>query len=258
MIQTEETAHGVLNREMFELNRREDMDIRLVQIGETMGLIVDNVYKHPEFIRNLALSLDYFIPRGNFPGKFASITIRPEAIRNLINEELGKSQGWVGEFLTYSQDMSFGMVDITAEQLSAAQRQPHFDAFGEYAALVYLNTPDQVCKGTSFWKHKKTGLTKAPMVENERTRELMKESGMSNLDELRSWMMVDGLMDPIDGFLTQSTPYWELTQVLEMKFNRLVVYDANLFHSLHFTADDFGTEKSTRRLTQNIFLTTNS
>lgn len=254
----QEIGNGILNREMFELNEPENMEINLVKIGETTGLVVDNIYKHPNFIRNLALSLDYFIPRGNFPGKFASITIRPEAIRNLINELLGKTEGWVGEFPVYCQDMSFGMVDITASKLSAAQRQPHFDAFGEYAALVYLNTPDQVSNGTSFWKHKKTGLTKAPMVADEKSDKLMKENGLSSLEELRSWIMIDGLIDPNQGFLMESTSYWELSQVLEMKFNRLVVYDANLFHSLHFRAEDFGVDKETRRLTQNLFLTTKS
>ncbi len=254
---TTEISNGILNKEMFDLNGPDQYKVTFLDIGETKALIVDNIYKYPDAIRNLALSLDYFIPRGNFPGFFSSITIKPNAIRILINELLGKKEGWVAEFPIYCQDMSFGMIDITLEQLSPAQRQPHYDAFGDYAALVYLNTPDQVKGGTSFWKNKKTGLTKAPMVLNDVSEKLMKENNFSNLEELRSWIMIEGLVDPISGFLKDSTPHWELLQIIEMKFNRLVVYDSNLFHSIHFDSREFGTDKSTRRLTQNIFLNAN-
>jgi len=63
----------------------------------------------------------------------------------------------------------------------------------------------------------------------------------------------EGEPEAATGYPTESTAMWELTEVVPMKFNRLVVYDSNLFHTPHFHEDCFGETLETRRLTQNLY-----
>ena len=60
-------------------------------------------------------------------------------------------------------------------------------------------------------------------------------------------------LEAATGYPTELTAIWELTEVVPMKFYRLVVYDSNLFHTPHFHEDCFGETLETRRLTQNLY-----
>ena len=61
------------------LNDESEMDISFETVAGTKVLIIENVYRDPEYVRSLALSLNYHRPAGMYPGYFAfvSISTRP-------------------------------------------------------------------------------------------------------------------------------------------------------------------------------------
>lgn len=87
-------------------------------------------------------------------------------------------------------------------------------AYGTISAVLYLTLPDHCQGGTAFWKHKFTG----------------KESN-------------DGLIQD-----WKDPDMWEQTRLVDMKFNRLVVYPSDRFHS-RWPQEAFGTGPENGRLT---------
>jgi hypothetical protein len=64
----------------------------------------------------------------------------------------------------------------------------------------------------------------------------------------------EALAEPPECYPTQTNRFWELTEVIPMRYNRLVLFNAKLFHSGHIPEGGFGEEPATRRLTQNLYL----
>ena len=89
-------------------------------------------------------------------------------------------------------------------------------AYGTISAVLYLTLPDHCEGGTAFWKHKFTGLEST-------------ELGGSPND----WKDPD---------------MWEQARLVDMQFNRLVVYPSNRFHS-RWPQEAFGTGPENGRLT---------
>lgn len=83
-------------------------------------------------------------------------------------------------------------------------------ASGSYTALVYLS-PAHAGSGTGFYRHRETGLTEMPCLED-----LMSDRAF--FDMLYSHM------------LDASDEHWELYHFTEARQNRCVVFDAPKFH----------------------------
>jgi hypothetical protein len=82
--------------------------------------------------------------------------------------------------------------------------------YGEKTAIVYLSTPRvNVLSGTAFYRHKATGIFAMPPLE-----ELVKDP------ELFATLKRD----------TYEDEAWGLTQFVEARYNRCVVFDAPLIH----------------------------
>lgn len=90
--------------------------------------------------------------------------------------------------------------------------------WGTHAAVAYLQEGES---GTAFWKHKRTGAVSIQPGDTE----LFQEIG-------------DDWEDP---------EAWELRHVVEMKFNRGLVYDSTLFHS-RWPFEAFGSSSKDGRL----------
>jgi hypothetical protein len=82
--------------------------------------------------------------------------------------------------------------------------------YGDYTCVTYLSEHDEPY-GTAFYKHKPTGLTHMPSFEE------MQEMGI--FEQLKEDMV------------SRNSEAWELLDVVEGKFNRAVIFDAQLFHS---------------------------
>lgn len=89
------------------------------------------------------------------------------------------------------------------------------DDLSDFAAVLYLNPPAQCIGGTIFWKHKKKDLDR--VTDNDNLKVDWNDKG--------AWLQVDSV---------------------EMKFNRLVVYPGNRFHS--WAPHGYGNSPETGRL----------
>ena len=98
-----------------------------------------------------------------------------------------------------------------------------------FVAIMYLNLPEQCSGGTGLFQHKPTGLHFMPSDTEIRAR------GQSPYREklriTKDWHNPDA---------------WELTDTLDMKFNRLVVYPCSAFHS-RWPREAFGTDPASAR-----------
>jgi hypothetical protein len=86
----------------------------------------------------------------------------------------------------------------------AGQQEPHFIHtdidMGEWSAIYYLNPDPPAGDGTAFWTHRATGAIESS-IPHERSEE------------------------------GQSPDAWERRQLVEARFNRLLLFPSSYFHS---------------------------
>ncbi len=92
---------------------------------------------------------------------------------------------------------------------------------GDFTCIVYLSKHKEL-SGTSFYRHKETGLTEMPLEWMD--------------DKQRASEMVNG-----DGSL------WEQTDFIRGDYNRALIFSAPLFHS-RFPLNGIGNDEQTGRI----------
>lgn len=108
---------------------------------------------------------------------------------------------------------------------------------GTYTAVAYL-TPRELCQGgTAFWRHKKYGWTRQP------TKDEMRALGLPDTPEFWQEIYQDGFDES----------KWDLLDVAEMKWNRLVIFPSAHFHS-RYPKESFGRAPDDGRLIKVFFL----
>jgi len=109
---------------------------------------------------------------------------------------------------------------------------PHVD-FGHVSSFTYLNPSDSCTGGTRIYRHIPTN--KMNVVQR----------GSPSLE----WMTQKKLDKP----LVESTEEWELVKFLEMKYNRLVVFNSSLIHKVDLGNGGFDMTIDNVRLCLNCF-----
>ena len=99
---------------------------------------------------------------------------------------------------------------------------PHIDTLYRYsyALMLYLNKPDDCYGGTGIYKSK-TINNIVPYKNNE----------MIDTDDFLSLYNKSNI-------IKNSNDKWELVKLLKMKYNRLVIYESCLFHSIYLDSFD--------------------
>jgi hypothetical protein len=112
---------------------------------------------------------------------------------------------------------AFSMVTTAPEKLRPIQRIPHFDGpdSGRIAFIHYLCAPHQ--GGTSFYRHRATGLT-------EITPECVEQYRSTVVDEIKA-------DSPVQAYVIDHTRFFEKLYGVEAAFNRLIIYRGNSLHS---------------------------
>ncbi len=87
---------------------------------------------------------------------------------------------------------------------------------GDYTAILYLNPPDQCEGGTAFWRNRELGWEGCPVEP-----EVWEAAQAQDTPAFWHQMWRDGFDES----------KWEMTKLVEMKFGRLLIYPAALFHS---------------------------
>lgn len=97
--------------------------------------------------------------------------------------------------------------------------------WGTHAFVLYLSDGPG---GTAFWRHKETGLIR----------------------------LVPGDADALAATVPDlnDSDRWDMTNIVEMKFNRATIYDSTLFHS-RYPFEAFGDDNETGRLVAVAFFT---
>jgi hypothetical protein len=220
---------------LFALNPAATVSVECTLAG-TQVLVVDDVYADPHAVRAAALAGHYDASMAYYPGMHSAIDRSETAalfdtLSRLLSL-LGNVRAAAGSFWS-----DFSIVTTPAAQMLAKQKHPHVDPV-PLAGLVYLNDEYEV--GTCFFRHRPTGLATVDSPEDgARFREWMEEFGESNQPE--TYAIGD------DGV-------WERLYAIQGRFNRLVMYAGNAFHSIDMRDVAANPTMQKARLTQRIFV----
>lgn len=263
---------------IFQVNAVDELVITEAVISEQSWpyVIVDNLYKDPQKVREHVLSLNFKPPQSRHPGMFAQLSsdvnLFPlyELIHKIYTHQFGYS---CQETIQFSRNISralFACLNRPENDLNKFQGKPHVDNC-MVAGLVYLN-PEHMCQGgTGFYKHKPTGVETLIMrhqPSNEHEKKMLalieKKGGFQHFKSLQEKSnkklnyhdFIEDIIqtEHVKNYMTESTEIWELTGKVEMKFNRLVLYPAFLLHSAYYKPEWFDLSIDKQRLTQNIFI----
>ena len=216
--------------ETFAINTPVDARVELMGWEEIPIVYIDNFYKNPNMVRNLALksppTSDPRILGGVTGSRVASFfdfqhiyPIWVEIAQNVFG--LKKEEQEKFEASMFSTPFS---VNVT--QSKDRPDLPHIDlpdvTSRGWAGLIYLNKGDECKGGTGFYTYK------GHQVNPKQ----------------------DGLWDK--DYVCDSIGPWELMHLAEMKFNRMIMYPATVMHTPYdkpgfFEGDDY-------RLVQVFFL----
>ena len=204
----------------------EELGARVELMGweETPIVYVDNFYKNPDKVRNLALRCPGTNnPRvcGNLPGVRVDMNMNLDHIHEIWQQIAENVYGLkMGEIKTFKEACLNVPFSVNVTQSNYRIKTPHIDYPLEYttrgfAGLVYLNKPEECKGGTGFYTYKG----------------LQVEPDQSGIDK--------------DGF--------ELVHLAEMKYNRFIMYPSNI---LHMAVDEESWfEEDLHRLIQVFYLT---
>jgi hypothetical protein len=195
-------------------------------------VVVDNFYRFPLDVRAFALSLDFSERRSLYSSYWTESRVL--GCRSLVETFEGllgvTITDWDSRSLTDSNGSFFYVTRDTAPVVHADQR----NRFGGVLYLVPDAPPE---RGTGFFRHTDSGLIRSPTAED------FQRIGPQRLDHYRRrdlWR--EGHPSRLEA--------WTLTHEVANKFNRLVLFRADRFHS---GLGGFGTTKHDSRLYQTFF-----
>ena len=199
---------------------------RLIEFGAQGGVVVfDGFFANPHELRGLALEQRFEpVAETLFPGERVEV---PFDHRHII-DHLSAFVDW--DLSTSASECHFNIFTLKDADRSPSQRVPHVDTIKRrvLVALTYLNLPDQCRGGTGFYIHLPSG--------SDRVGPTCPET------------LIADLYDP------PKPTDWECIRTIEMRFNRVVVYGGNLFHSATVSDKDFGAAPEARRLTMSLVM----
>jgi hypothetical protein len=198
-------------------------------------IVVDDFYKNPDEIRNIALTQDYpepddsyTYPGRNSKGEYYTDEMQ-QRFEKLTNHSLKPS-------------VPNGYFRISLET-DTHKQDVHVDPGWDWGAVIYLSDPKDCVNegGTSFWRHNTLHMENCPKTDDE-----AQFYGYPSYKE-SWWTMVYG-----DG-LDRSK--WTRYFLCPMKYNRLVLFRTHLWHSHNF---NFGNTLENGRLVQLFFFSENN
>ena len=188
------------------------------------SIIIDDFYTNPDEGRDYILTQEFNIT-GNFPGARTE-PILNESTKQFIEDHLASIHGNIDWKNNKEYNGSFQYA--TKDDLSWI----HADEHNHWAGVLYLTPEAPLNAGTGIFKHIETGLYKIPrLLDGTINRELTDK-------------IYDDAGDPAK---------WEVIDVIGNVYNRLVIYNGDLFHS---SLNYFGNNLKDGRLFQTFFFDT--
>jgi hypothetical protein len=235
--------------EVFKTNKNLTLEVVEIKSENESAkiVIVDNFYENPDLVRNLALSIPpttneritSYLPSGKNSGRINAFylmdslgPVYDRILRETFPEILlpefaksGRSDQIVGSFMR----ATFMANVMTSENLPP--RVPHIDCADSraFASSVYLNTNDECKGGTGFYSF---------------GGKIFSNKNYNTID-------LDEKILP-NKFVIEDEGDWKKLYVAEMKYNRMVLYQQNIFHNAYI--DDTMFNNNMYRLNQQFFI----
>lgn len=187
------------------------------------SLIIDDFYSNPDEVREFALNMDFGVS-GNYPGRRTEPAYS-ESAKDLIESAVEPLAGKIN----YWPDSYTGSFQYTT---SRDRSWIHADNGTGWAGVIYLTPDAPLSGGTGLFKHKETRLERAPR----------------NPDGTMNQSLLDKINED-----SQDMTKWEMTDRIANKYNRLILYRGDLFHT---SLDYFGQDINDGRLFQTFFFST--
>jgi hypothetical protein len=200
-------------------------------------LVIDNFLSDPNFVRNYALSVNYFDNSekdSTFPGKRSAVMaeINPEYNVIIFNK--------ISKLLYNVSDSSY-TIDIKSSFQIVYEKYKrgwvHADNVDvDLAGVLYLNPNAPIDSGTEFYKIK--NINNDGLIDAVSKTKKQFVTNQIEFDEAKKALFTNNLQ-------------YELTDYISNKYNRLVLYPAAWYHCAR---NYFGDTDDNARLTQVFFI----
>jgi len=210
--------------EIFEIHPH--AQVVLTELGNSGNkvVVVDNFYVHPEKVRELILSTPYPIWKHNENSRNFTdyydcrhfMTVPYPQAQHLV-QMIARDVLHI-DILNADVNLVTNLFKLVNDQPKGGQPHPHDDAV-QVAAILTLNTDDECSGGTAFYKHRDPEYLHMPPNQTD----YEKEYGAAYPDD-QDWE------DGTNYFNVNYQKYWDVIDVVPMKFNRLLIYPGVFFH----------------------------
>lgn len=187
-------------------------------------IIVDNFYSNVDDVRQFALEQDFNVD-GNYPGHRTK-SFMNQSVADYIGNIVGAEMDWDPENFEESYSGAF---QYTTQN---DRTWIHADGWNTWAGVCYLTPNAPASGGTGIFRHKETGLSTTPRLE----------------DGSRNEELLDKIYEDARDYTK-----WDQTAMVGNVYNRLVLYKGDLFHA---SLDYFGKNLHDGRLFQTFFFNT--
>lgn len=176
-------------------------------------IVLDDFFKEPEKLRKEAKTLSYNLSQINYSNQISQKRSKyASAIFKRLAKFYGKKIIWDDDAGTY-RIQKMDLVDQTKNNFFA-----HSDGVHDFVCLAYLSPPEECHGGTGFYLHKPTGLL--GFQDFEAVNRVMRKMKI-DFETLSQMIDRDG----------RDTSKWEPTDMVQMKYNRMIIYNGRRFHS---------------------------
>ncbi len=210
--------------------------VRIERMGGLVPvLFVDDFYLNPDEVRSAALTGKYDMATALYPGRHAALG--GDGGRPVLAHICRIISLLGGQNFPADKAMTdFSIVTVRPSDLLMIQKHPHVDPVS-MAGILYL-TPENT-QGTCLFFNRFLGKFALTTPEDHAAHErLLQEYGETH--------------EP-HGYQIDENPMWERIGTIEPRYNRLVCYPGNVFHSMDIRDISPADNMETVRLTQRFF-----
>ena len=234
------------SKDILEVNPDCRVSVEYVGPGKHKCLIADDFYRNSQEVSRLALNLYYHEDKtlvGGYPGSRAVVTLDTVPLIGALGKLWGEP---LAPFHSNYHPVIFSAITNREYPLNEWQRQPRIDQ--GVTAMVYLN-PEPMCHGgTGLYRHVPTGLDRLPIQVNAEVVKLAEQHGLNSAvlkredgyaEFMNTVMFKPEYAMRENVYINDGNEYWELLYLINMKPNRLVIFDGRMPHSQHLQPDQY-------------------